>query len=160
MVLSLLAVYLIYCGADREPQLLPCSASWVSFLRPMANLEKYQNSKCEVWFQVHVHHFGTIITSKSVIQTIISKGFCVLVIWVLSCSVVSDSLWPPWTVACQASLSMGFSRQEYWSGLPFPSLGDLPHPGIKPTSPESPALAGEFFTTKSTGKPSELSIAA
>ena len=41
----------------------------------------------------------------------------------------------PWTVACQAPLSMGFSRQEYWSGLPFPSLGDLPDPGIKPASP-------------------------
>ena len=41
----------------------------------------------------------------------------------------------PWTVAHQAPLSMGFSRQEYWSGLPFPSLGDLPDPGIKPGSP-------------------------
>ena len=40
-----------------------------------------------------------------------------------------------WTVVCQASLSMGFSRQEYWSGLPFPSPGDLPHPGIEPWSP-------------------------
>ena len=48
------------------------------------------------------------------------------------------------TVACQASLSMGFSRQEYCSGLPFPSPGDLPNPGIKPVPP---ALAGEFFTT-------------
>ena len=45
---------------------------------------------------------------------------------------------------------MGFPRQEYCSGLPFPSLGDLPHPGIKP---ESPALAGEFFTTETPGKP-------
>ena len=45
-------------------------------------------------------------------------------------------------------LSMGFSRQEYWSGLPFPSLGDLPNPGIKPTSPVSPAFAGGFFTTE------------
>ena len=44
-----------------------------------------------------------------------------------------------WTVACQAPLSMGFSRQEYWSGLPFPSPGDLPDPGIKPRSPELPA---------------------
>ena len=51
-----------------------------------------------------------------------------------------------WTVARQASLPMGFSRQEYWSGLPFPSPGDLPHPGIKPRSPTS-ALAGGFFTT-------------
>ena len=41
----------------------------------------------------------------------------------------------PWTVACQAPLSMGFSRQEYWSGLPFLSPGDLPDPGIKPGSP-------------------------
>ena len=41
----------------------------------------------------------------------------------------------PWTVACQAPLSLGFSRQEYWSGLPFPSIGDLPDPGIKPGSP-------------------------
>ena len=41
----------------------------------------------------------------------------------------------PWTVAYQALLSMGFSRQEYWSGLPFPSPGDLPDPGIKPGSP-------------------------
>ena len=41
----------------------------------------------------------------------------------------------PWTVACQVPLSMGFSRQEYWSGLPFPSPGDLPDPGIEPGSP-------------------------
>ena len=41
----------------------------------------------------------------------------------------------PWTIACQAPLSMGFSRQEYWGGLPFPSPGDLPDPGIKPWSP-------------------------
>ena len=41
----------------------------------------------------------------------------------------------PWLVACQAPLSMGFSRQEYWSGLPFPSPGDLPDPGIEPRSP-------------------------
>ena len=53
----------------------------------------------------------------------------------------------PWTVACQAPLSKGFSRQEYWSGLSFPSPGDLPGPGIKPESLASPALAGRFFTT-------------
>jgi len=54
----------------------------------------------------------------------------------------------PWTVASQIPLSMGFSRQEYWSGLPFPPPGDLPHPEIKPTFPKSPALAGRFFTTE------------
>ena len=58
----------------------------------------------------------------------------------------------PWTIACQAPLSMGFSRQEYWSGLPFPAPGDLPNPGIEPTSPVSPALAGRFFTTEPPGK--------
>ena len=55
----------------------------------------------------------------------------------------------PWTVARQASLSMGFSRQEYWSGLPFPSLGDLPNPGIEP---ESPALQADFLPTELQGK--------
>ena len=51
----------------------------------------------------------------------------------------------PWTVACQAPLSMEFSRQEYWSGLPCPSPGVLPDPGIKPRSLSSPALAGRVF---------------
>ena len=58
----------------------------------------------------------------------------------------------PWTVAHQAPLSSQFSRQEYWSGLPFPPPRDLPDPGIKPTSPTSPALAGISFTTESHGK--------
>ena len=56
----------------------------------------------------------------------------------------------PWTIAHQAPLSMGFSRQEYWSGLACPPPGDLPDPGIKPTSLPSPALAGSFFTTNTT----------
>ena len=59
----------------------------------------------------------------------------------------------PWTVACQALLSMGFPRQEYWNGLPFPSPGDHPDPEIKPPSPASPALAGGLFTIVSPGKP-------
>ena len=56
----------------------------------------------------------------------------------------------PWTVARQAPLSMGFSRQEYWSGLPFPSLGDLPDPGIKPGSP---AVQADPLLTEPGGKP-------
>ena len=56
----------------------------------------------------------------------------------------------PWTVAHQAPLSMGFSRQEYWSGLPFPPPGDLPKPGIEPIPLMSSALAGRFFTTSTT----------
>jgi len=52
-----------------------------------------------------------------------------------------------------APLSMGFPRQEYWNGLPFPPPGDLPNPGTEPASPVSPALAGRFFTTEPAGKP-------
>ena len=57
------------------------------------------------------------------------------------------------TVAHQALLSMGFSRPEYWSGLPFPPLGNLPDPGMETESPASPAIAGIFFTTAPPGKP-------
>ena len=64
-------------------------------------------------------------------------------------SVVSDSATPQ-TVAHQAPLSVGFSRQDYWSGLPCPPAGDLPDPGIEPLSLSAPALAGEFFTTSAT----------
>ena len=65
----------------------------------------------------------------------------------LSHSVVYDSLWPYGTVAHQAPLSMGFSRQEFWSGLPCPPPGDLPNLGIKAVSLMSPVLADRFFTT-------------
>ena len=53
----------------------------------------------------------------------------------------------PLTIACQAPLSMGFSKQEYWRGMTFSSPGDLPDPGIKPTSLTTHALASGFFTT-------------
>ena len=59
-----------------------------------------------------------------------------------SCLTLCESM----DVACQAPLSMEFSRQEYWSGLPFSPPGDLPDPGIRPRSPASPVLAGGFFT--------------
>ena len=58
---------------------------------------------------------------------------------------MSDSFVTPWTVAHQATLFTGFPRQECWNGLPFPSLGDLPNPGIEPVSLP---LAGRFFTTE------------
>ena len=63
---------------------------------------------------------------------------------------MSDSWQPYGQVTPQAPLSMGFSRQEYWSGLPFPSPGDLPNPGIEPKSRKSPPLSGRFFTTSAT----------
>ena len=66
-----------------------------------------------------------------------------------SCLTLCD----PMDCSCQAPLSMGFSRQEYWSGLPFPPPGDRPNPGIGPTSP---ALSGGFFTAEPPGKPKIL----
>ena len=65
------------------------------------------------------------------------------------CAQSFPTLATPWTGVCQIPLTVGFPRQEYWSGLPFPSPGDLPHPEIKPTSP---TLAGGFFTTEPPGK--------
>ena len=59
----------------------------------------------------------------------------------------------PWTIVHEASLSMGSSRQEYWSGLPFPPPRDLSDPGIDPVSLASSELAGGFFITKLPGKP-------
>ena len=67
---------------------------------------------------------------------------CMYVWCVLSCVQHFVILW---AVACQAFLSMGFSRQEYWIGLPFPSPGEVSDPGIEPASPVLPALAGGFF---------------
>ena len=58
-----------------------------------------------------------------------------------------------WTVACQAPLSMEFSRQEYWSGLPCPPSGDLPNPWIEPTSPAAPALQGDSLPLSHQGNP-------
>ena len=72
----------------------------------------------------------------------------------LSHSVVSASV-TPWSVACQAPLSVGFPRQEQWSGLLFPPPRNLPDPGIEPTSP---ALAGQFFTTALTEKPTTHNV--
>ena len=84
------------------------------------------------------------------IQLIFNQVAKVMLLLFFTCWVVSDSLWAPWTVACPAPLSMRFPKQEYWSGFSFPSPGDLPDPGIEPSSP---ALAGGFFTTKPPGKP-------
>ena len=85
---------------------------------------------------------------KKVISAI--KLYLEVLLLLFSLSVVSDSFETLWTVAHQAPLSMGFSRQEYWNGLPFPSPGDLPSPGI---TSMSPVLAGGFFTTEPPGSP-------
>ena len=81
-----------------------------------------------------------------------NKDVCILYV---CCAVLScfSAVWlsaTPWTVARQASLSMGFSRQECWSRLPCPPPEDLPDPDVEPRSLMSPALAGGFFTTSAT----------
>ena len=88
----------------------------------------------------------------------ISYSVCVCV-YTQSCLTLCDPMdyilplfATPWTVSCLGPLFMEFSRQEYWSGLPFPTLGDLPDPGIKPKSSSSPALVSRFFTTVPPGK--------
>ena len=63
------------------------------------------------------------------------------------CLVLSNSFLTSWTVACQAPLFMELPKQEYWSGLPFPTLEDLPNSQMEPISLASPALTGELFTT-------------
>ena len=78
------------------------------------------------------------------------KHCSAIVVWTLSCVQLYVT---PCTVSCQAPLPMEFSRQEYWNGLPFPSPRDLSDPGIERMSPESPALAGRFFTTEPIAKP-------
>ena len=83
---------------------------------------------------------------------LVDKDSC---LFMLSCSVISDSA-ILWIVASQAPLSMGFPRQEYWSGLLFPTPGNLPTPGMEHTPP---ALAGGFFTTEPPVKPREKRVA-
>ena len=88
------------------------------------------------------------------VMNIILKRLWILLVCVCVCAQLLSRvllLETPWTVAHQLLLSMGFLRQEYWSGLPFPSPGDLPDPGMESVSPATPTLAGRFFTTESPG---------
>ena len=104
-------------------------------------------------FAGHVVTVATIQLCLESMKATINKrkmnGLCSNTTLLCVCchSVESDSFVTPWIVACRAPLSMGFPWQEYESGLPLPPPGDLHNPGIEPTSPVSPALAGGFFTT-------------
>ena len=89
----------------------------------------YQNSNCACTLLVSIY---PIYMDKGVLSHV----------WLFA---------TPWTVAHQVPLFMQFSRQEYWSKLPFSTPEDLPAPGIELASPASPALAGEFFTTEPPG---------
>ena len=89
-------------------------------------------------------------TWKQFRRKIYQRSPCRICCAVLSCPVLSDSLWAPWTVVHQAPLSVGFSRQGYWSGLPCPPPGDLPNRGIEP---RSPTLQADSLLSGPPGKP-------
>ena len=93
-------------------------------------------------------HVGIILLS---IVCVGGGGWC-LCVCVFSCFSHVQHFVTPWTVTLQVPLSKEYSRQEYWSGWPFPPPGDLPDPGIKPRSLASPVSAGRFFTTVSPRK--------
>ena len=78
--------------------------------------------------------------------------FCLVTRFVCVYSVVSNSA-TPWNMTCQTPLPVEFFRQEYWSGLPYPSPGHLPNPGIEPEFLASPVVTGRFFTAEPPGKP-------
>ena len=90
------------------------------------------------------------IAGRNLLHELSSYSLCPQYAFIIDIMCVHAQLCPilaiPWTVAHQASLSMGFSRQEYWSGLPFPPPGDHPDPGIKPRSPASSLLLRFFIT--------------
>ena len=129
---------------------LPCEwetsplGSSLQYCSPILTLMCSTTGSLDFFPQVMNPYFFVKYFKKLVMN---SNHMCVCV-----CSVVSDSV-TLWTVAHQAPLSVEFSRQEYWSRLPYPTPGDLPDPGIEPKSPASPALAGGFFTTAPPGKP-------
>ena len=103
-------------------------------------------------FSILGMYLGVEFLGFMVILSLTFWGNTKLFSTVRACSVALSHvqlLVTPWIVACQDSLFMGLSRQEYWSRLPFPPPGDLPDSGIKPKSPE---LAGGFFTTEPPGK--------
>ena len=103
------------------------------------------NCPCSTMYWESAEKTQTARESSGCLFTHLS-GTCVCMSVTQSCPVTS------WTAACQPPLFMGFSRQECWSGLSFPSPGDLSNPGIKPMSPAVSALAGGFFTTEPLGK--------
>ena len=95
---------------------------------------------------------------SSSVQSLSHVGLCKMQVCMLSHFSLVLLFATPWTIVCQAPLSMGFSRQEYWCGVPCPLEGDLPDPGIKPEYPASLALAGGFFTSSTTWEAGKMQL--
>ena len=102
---------------------------------------------CSLCFTIATH-FSFIVNLKP--NNLLKFFLLTLLTCLLSCFSHVRLFATPWTESLQAPLSMEFSRQEHWSGLPFPSAGNLPDPGTEPASLASPALAGSFFIISTT----------
>ena len=139
-----------FCGVDA---VLPWPGRQSCLRKPPLTLETLAGGRlCTMFHFPKLTWPGTLVWTSICLRQNTTRGtlrdVCVCIhtvcVCVLSCS-VSDSLRPPWTVTVQAPLSMESSRQECWSGLPLPTPGDLPDPGIELVFLASPALAGGFF---------------
>ena len=112
-------------------------------------------NSCIIFHCIYMYHIFTYSSVSGhlgciLVLTIVNSASVNTEKWHWRRSVVSNSLGPHGLWPCQAPLSVGFSKQEYWSGLPFPSPGDLPDPGIEPWSP---ALQAEALPSEPPGKP-------
>ena len=99
-------------------------------------------------YKIHHSHLLLSLSFLNVTHSLSWKKITFAIFFFLLCACVLSCVQlfaTPWTLARQAPLSMDFSRREYWSGLPFPSPGNLPDTGIEPVSPVTPILAGRFF---------------
>ena len=130
-------------------------STWKYFMHHPAWNDKMKMMIMLTWYSVRLRKWAE--ESKALSTVPAHKGRMLIVVTSVSTCLCAKSLQPvsnsfgtPWAAVCQAFLFMEFSRQKYWSGLPFPPPGDLPHPGIKSKSLTSPALAGWFFTTSTT----------
>ena len=132
-----------------------CTAKWFNYMYVCLCVCVYKN---HFWILSHYRLLQDIAYS-SLCYTVTLDPCCLSILNIVECIVhvcMLSHVWlfaTPWAIAHQAPLSLEFSRQEYWSGLPFPPPGDLPNPGIELTSLTSPALAGRFFITGAPGKP-------
>ena len=111
--------------------------SWGDICKPLFNAALF--TKVRTWKQSKYALIDEWINKNQYMHVCMVSHFSLLQLFAIL-----------WTIACQAPLSMGFSRQEYWSGLSFPLAGNLPDQGIKPVFPVTPVLVGGLFTTSAT----------
>ena len=134
---------------DRESiHLIKCEYHYRFFQHNWFFLTKYN-------FQQQLHRWGQLESYRVRWNSERVLKFLLLLLFLFSRSVMSDSFVTPWTVACQAPLSMGFSSREYWSVLPCPPPGDLPNLGIEP---RSPILQADSLPSHPPGRPKNIGM--